>query len=52
LEAVLGRRIIDATLIYAAMEAQSKLDTFTQLGVIEMLSDDECSQLQRVAASS
>ena len=52
LEAVLGRRIIDATLIYAAMEAQSKLDTFTQLGVIEMLSDEECSQLQRVAASS
>lgn len=51
LEAVLGKPIIEADAIYRGLEAESLLQTYTQLGVLSLLSSESASQLERAAAA-
>jgi len=50
LEGVLGKPIIDAALVYAAMHARSILDTLDKLGVGSKLSADQRSALENAAS--
>ena len=49
LEEILGKPIIDATAMYAAYEAESKLDTYAKLGVLGMVSAAERASLESIA---
>jgi len=51
LEEILGKRIIDATTVYAGVEAESRLETFGKLGLLARLPAAERTELEkRVAA--
>jgi uncharacterized glyoxalase superfamily metalloenzyme YdcJ len=51
LEEILGKRIIDSNVVYAGVEAESKLDTYGKLGLLGRLSPAERVELDaRVAA--
>ncbi|MFM7052000.1 MAG: 2-oxoadipate dioxygenase/decarboxylase family protein [Planctomycetota bacterium] len=51
LEEILGRRIIDSTVVYAGVEAESKLDTYAGLGVIERVPAPERAALDASVAA-
>lgn len=51
LEEILGRRIIDATAMYAMFEAQSKLEVYARLGLLERVPEAERSALESLARS-
>jgi uncharacterized glyoxalase superfamily metalloenzyme YdcJ len=51
LEEILGKRIVDATAVYAAVEAESKLDTWTRLGLLEQVPASERAALEAVMAT-
>ena len=50
LEDILGRPIIDSTAMDAALEAESKLDTYAQLGLLDRIPASERSALESAAA--
>jgi uncharacterized glyoxalase superfamily metalloenzyme YdcJ len=51
LEEILGKRIIDATVVYAGVEAESKLDTYAKLGLLGKIPASERTELEsRLAA--
>jgi uncharacterized glyoxalase superfamily metalloenzyme YdcJ len=50
LEAIMGRPIVDSTLAYAGMEAESLLDTWRQLGVIDRVPATERRRLEQAVA--
>jgi hypothetical protein len=51
LEEILGKRIIDATVVYAGVEAESKLETYEKLGLTARVPAAERADLeQRLAA--
>lgn len=50
LEAILGRPIIDAASVYAAMHAHSVLTTLEQLGVLELLATDARREFEAAAS--
>jgi len=49
LEEIMGREIIDADEVYAGIEAQSLLDTYASLGLIDTLPPNRHSSLQLAA---
>jgi uncharacterized glyoxalase superfamily metalloenzyme YdcJ len=49
LEEILGKPIIDATAMYAAFEAESKLETYAKLGILEKVPVAERSALESIA---
>ena len=51
LEEILGRKIIDSTTMYAAFEAESKLETLAKLGVIDRVPASERAALASAAAA-
>jgi uncharacterized glyoxalase superfamily metalloenzyme YdcJ len=46
LEEILGKRIVDSTTMYARFEAESKLETYRSLGLIERVSAAERRELE------
>ena len=50
LEEILGKRIIDTTVMYAGIEAESKIDTFERLGLYSDVSADDRAQLENAVA--
>ncbi|MCE2881082.1 MAG: DUF1338 family protein [Planctomycetaceae bacterium] len=46
LEEILGKRIVDSTTMYARFEAESKLETYRSLGLIERVSAVELRELE------
>ena len=51
LEEILGKRIVDATVVYAGVEAESKLETYEKLGLTARVPAAERADLeQRLAA--
>lgn len=50
LEDILGRSIIDSDAVYAAMEAESLLATYAELGLMDKLPADRKSALQAAAS--
>jgi uncharacterized glyoxalase superfamily metalloenzyme YdcJ len=51
LEEILGKRIIDATTVYAGVEAESKLETLGKLGLLGKVAPAVRAELEtRVAA--
>jgi uncharacterized glyoxalase superfamily metalloenzyme YdcJ len=50
LEEILGRKIVDATAMYAAFEAESKLATYEQLGLLASLPAGVRAELEQCAA--
>ena len=51
LEEILGKRIIDATTVYAGVEAESKLETYGKLGLLERIPAAERAELERAVAA-
>jgi uncharacterized glyoxalase superfamily metalloenzyme YdcJ len=51
LEEVIGRRVIETDEAYAGMEAASKLDTYTTLGLVGKLGAGEKAALEKLAQS-
>jgi len=51
LEGILGKRIIDSTAMYAAFEAESKLETYAKLGLLARLSAADRAALESAARS-
>lgn len=51
LEEILGKRIIDATVVYAGVEAESKLETYEKLGLTARVPAAERAELERVVAA-
>ena len=51
LEEILGKRIIDATTVYAGVEAESKLETYGKLGLLECIPAAERAELERAVAA-
>ncbi len=51
LEEILGKRIVDATAAYAAVEAESKLDTWTRLGLLAQVPASERAALEAAMAT-
>lgn len=51
LENVMGRKIVDATTVYGALEAESKWDVYSQLGVLDRLTPVERAELEATMAS-
>ncbi|MFZ4749340.1 MAG: hypothetical protein ACOYMM_02405, partial [Phycisphaerales bacterium] len=51
LEEILGKRIIDATVVYAGVEAESKLDTYEKLGLTARVPAAERAELERAVAA-
>jgi uncharacterized glyoxalase superfamily metalloenzyme YdcJ len=52
LEAIMGRPIIDAMQVSAAIEARSLLDTWRQLGVIDRVPASERARLERLVQAA
>ncbi len=50
-EEILGKRIIDATTVYAGVEAESKLETYGKLGLLECIPAAERAELERAVAA-
>ncbi|MFO0963758.1 MAG: DUF1338 family protein [Phycisphaerales bacterium] len=51
LEEIMGRPIVDSEAVYAGMEAQSLLDTYARLGLLESLSPAHRESLESAAAA-
>jgi hypothetical protein len=51
LEDVMGRPIIDATAVSAALDAASRLDTFSQLGILGRVPAAERARLEAAVAA-
>jgi len=51
LEQILGKRIIDSTAMYAAFEAESKLETYAKLGLLARLPAADRAALESAARS-
>jgi uncharacterized glyoxalase superfamily metalloenzyme YdcJ len=51
LEGILGKRIVDATVVYAGVEAESKLETYGKLGLLAKLAPAERAELEARVAS-
>ena len=51
LEEILGKRIIDATVVYAGVEAESKLETYEKLGLSARVPAAERAELERALAA-
>ncbi|MFM7133197.1 MAG: 2-oxoadipate dioxygenase/decarboxylase family protein [Planctomycetota bacterium] len=51
LEEILGKRIIDSTTVYAGVEAESKLEAWTKLGLIERIPAAERAELENAVAA-
>ncbi|HNQ72386.1 MAG TPA: DUF1338 family protein [Verrucomicrobiota bacterium] len=51
LEGILDRKIVDANATYAGLQAQSQLQTYADLGLLEQLRADEKAQLETAAAA-
>ena len=51
LEEILGKRIIDATTVYAGVEAESKLETYGKLGLLERIPAAQRAELERAVAA-
>ncbi|HYE61879.1 MAG TPA: DUF1338 family protein [Phycisphaerales bacterium] len=51
LEAIMGKKIVDANAVYAAVEARSILDTLTALGVLAKVPAADQAALRSAAAS-
>ena len=51
LEDVMGRPIVDATTVYAALDAASRLDTFARLGILARLDAAERACLEAAVAA-
>ena len=51
LEDVMGRPIIDATTVYAGLDAASRLDTFARLGILERVPAAERRRLEQAVAA-
>lgn len=49
LEAILGKRIVDADGVYAGLDARSRLETYEALGLVERLGGAERERLERAA---
>lgn len=50
LEAVMGRPIVESALVYAALEAESVLNTYARLGLLEQMPEAESTRLEQAAA--
>jgi uncharacterized glyoxalase superfamily metalloenzyme YdcJ len=51
LEDVMGRPIVDATAVYAGLDAASRIDTLSRLGVVDRLPDAERARLEAAVAA-
>ena len=52
LEKVMGRKIVDSTVLYAALQAESILKTYSDLGILDKVAvDEKCRLEQEVAAA-
>ncbi len=51
LEAILGRKIVDANITYAGVEAESLLRTYGELGLLDQLPANRKSELERAVAA-
>jgi uncharacterized glyoxalase superfamily metalloenzyme YdcJ len=49
LEAIMGRSIVDANAVYAAVEARSMIDTLAQLGALDLVPQAERARLHAAA---
>ncbi len=52
LERIMGKKIVDTTTVYAGRQAQSLLDTYERLGLLERLDPTERSTLESAASAS
>ncbi len=52
LERIMGKKIVDTTTVYAGRQAQSLLDTYERLGLLERLDPTERSSLESAASAS
>jgi uncharacterized glyoxalase superfamily metalloenzyme YdcJ len=50
LERIMGRPIVDSTTVYAALDARSRLDTWTALGVLDRVPPAERAAMQAAVA--
>ncbi|MBI1289907.1 DUF1338 family protein [bacterium] len=51
LEEIMGRQIIDPNVLYAGMEAESKLETYAELGLLDKLPASEKKKLESALAA-
>lgn len=51
LEEILGKRIVDSTVVYAGIEADSKLETWERLGVLGAIPEAERAGLESLRAA-
>jgi uncharacterized glyoxalase superfamily metalloenzyme YdcJ len=50
LEKIMGRNIIDPNVIYAGVQAESLLETYSSLGLVDRLAPEEKKQLEQAVA--